>query len=66
MKILELLANAAFWIFIGGMFFSMFKQTYIVSAFLLLISIFLFIIFLIAKLIQKLMSKKSGGDSVEG
>jgi len=66
MKILELLANAAFWIFIGGMFFSMFKQTYIVSAFLLSISIFLFIIFLIAKLIQKLMSKKSGGDSVEG
>ena len=66
MKILELIANAAFWIFIGGMFFSMFKQTHIVSAFLLTTSVVLFVIYLIAKLIQKLMSKKSGGDSVEG
>ncbi len=57
-RFLKLFCNIAFWIFIAGIFFSMFKPFYPLAVTLLVLSIILFLIFSVLFLILKILSSK--------
>lgn len=57
-KFLNQLGNIAFWTFVAGMMFSIVKGFYFLAAPLLILSVVLFLIFLVLQAILKISKKK--------